>query len=167
MVRWFVYALVFVVSAFFLHFVVEAAVSLTIGAVAPGTADETVGLITLVLGFVLAGLFTWFIATSGLQVTRSEEDRRRGEDYLAQEHQRLEVAEQQHFDEARLGRLMTELSAWRRAHDIRAYAAEALEELGDGDATIGDGGSLREELQWAMTYADEIDPLRPKSEPSA
>ena len=160
MVRWFVYALVFVVSAFFLHFVVEAVVTLTIGAVAPDTADETAGLITLVLGFVLAGLVTWLIARSGLQVTRTEEDRRRGEDYLEQEHQRLEVAEQQHLDEQRLGRLMTDLSTWRRAHDIRAYAAEALQELGDGDATTGDGGSLREELQWALAYADQIDPLR-------
>jgi hypothetical protein len=159
-VRWFVYALVFVVSAFFLHFVVESVVTLTIGAVAPGTADETVGVITLVLGFLLAGLFTWFIASSGLQVTRTEEDRRRGEEYLEQEHQRLEVAEQQHLDEVRLGRLMTELSAWRRAHDIRAYAAEALEELGEGDTTTDDGSSLREELQWALAYADRIDPLR-------
>ena len=103
---------------------------------------------------------TWLIARSGLQVTRKEEDRRRGEDYLEEEHQRLEVAEQQHLDEQRLGRLMTDLSTWRRAHDIRAYAAEALEELGDGDATTGDGGSLREELQWALAYADQIDPLR-------
>lgn len=160
MVRWFVYALVFVVSAFFLHFVVESVVTLTIGAVAPGTADETAGLITLVLGFALAGLVTWLIARSGLQVTRTDEDRRRGEDYLEQEHQRLDVAEQQHLDEQRLGRLMAELTTWRRAHDIRAYAAEALEELGDGDATTGDGGSLRAELQWALAYADQIDPLR-------
>jgi hypothetical protein len=159
-VRWLVYAVVFVVSAFILHFVVEAAVTLIIGVVSPNTADDTAGLITLILGFALAGLFTWLLARSGLQIARSDEDRRAGEAYLEEEHHRLDVAEQHHLDEVRLGRLMAELSTWRRAHDIRSYAAEALEALGDGDATTAEGTSLRAELEWAVSLADRMDPLR-------
>jgi hypothetical protein len=36
---------------------------------------------------------------------------------------------------------------------------QALSDLGGRDVTTADGGSLREELQWALDYADTIDPL--------
>lgn len=160
MFRWIGYIVVFVVSAFVLHFVVEAAVTLVMGVVAPNSARTVAGPFILVAGFVLAGVVTWLIHRSGLQFTRSEEDRRGGEAYLEEEHRRLEVAEQQHLDDERLQRLMVEVSLWRKARDIRAYASEALTALGTEDATTSQGGSLRDELQWALTYADHIDPLR-------
>lgn len=160
MVRWVGYIVVFFVAAFFLHFVVEAIVTLILGAVAPNSADEIAGPIILVLGFVLAGVVTWLIHRSGLRFTRTEEDVRRGEAYLEAEHHRFDVAEQQHLDDERLQRLMAELGSWRQAQDIRAFAADALAALGPGDVTTSQGASLRDELQWALTYADRIDPLR-------
>jgi hypothetical protein len=158
--RWIGYTVVFVVSAFFLHFVVEAAVTLIMGVVDPNGAQSVAGPLILVVGFVLAGVVTWLIARSGLQFTRSEEDQRRGEAYLEGEHRRLEDAEQRHLDDERLQRLMAEVGRWRQARDIRSYASEALAALGTGDATTSQGASLRDELQWALTYADRIDPLQ-------
>lgn len=160
MLRWVGYTVVFVVSAFFLHFVVEAAVTLVMGVVAPNSTRSVAGPIILVLGFVLAGVVTWLIARSGLQFTRSEEDQRRGEAFLEEEHRRLEDAEQQHLDDERLQRVMAEVGRWRQARDIRAYASEALAALGADAATTSEGASLRDELQWALTYADRIDPFR-------
>ena len=59
----------------------------------------------------------------------------------------------------RLERLTVEVSQWRKARDLRAYAQEALADLGDGDVTTAEGESLRDELQWALDYADRVDPL--------
>ena len=63
-------------------------------------------------------------------------------------------------DEQRLERLKAEVVKWREARDLRAYATEALADLGDDDVPTSEGGSLRAELQWALDYADSIDPLR-------
>ncbi len=52
------------------------------------------------------------------------------------------------------------MAEWRKARDLRTYASEALADLGDGDVTTAEGASLRAELQWALDYADRIDPLR-------
>ena len=38
-------------------------------------------------------------------------------------------------DEQRLERLTAEVAKWRKARDLRAYASEALADLGDGDVT--------------------------------
>jgi len=158
--RWFGYITIFFVSALVLHFVIEAVVTLVMGVVAPNSAESVAGPFILVADFVLAGVVTWLIHRSGLQFTRSEEDTRRGQAYLEEEHRRLEVAEQQHLDDERLQRLMGEVSRWRKARDIRAYAGEALAALGTDDVTTSQGASLRDELQWALTYADSIDPLQ-------
>ena len=158
--RWFGYTTIFVVSALVLHFVIEGAVTLVMGVVAPNSAQSVAGPFILVADFVLAGVVTWLIARSGVQFTRTEEDQRRGEAVLEAEHRRFEAGEQQHLDEERLQRLMGEVSMWRQARDIRAYANEALAALGTADASTSQGTSLRDELQWALTYADHIDPLR-------
>ncbi len=160
MLRWFAYAVIFVVSAFVLHNVVEAITTLVIGVFDPNAARDVAGPFILVAGFVLAGVVTWLIHRSGLQFTRSEEDKRKGEEYLEEEHRRFEAAEQQQHDEERLQRLLAEVNKWRQARDLRSYASEALEDLGTEDVTTSEGTSLRDELQWALAYADRIDPLR-------
>jgi hypothetical protein len=63
-------------------------------------------------------------------------------------------------DEQRLERLTAEVAEWRKARDLREYASQALADLGDADVRTANGGSLREELQWALDYADKVDPLR-------
>jgi hypothetical protein len=158
--RWFGYISIYVVSALVLHFVIEGAATLVMGVVAPNSAQSVTGPFILVADLILAGVVTWLIARSGVQFTRSEEDVRAGEAFLDAEHRRLEVGEQQHLDEERLKRLMGEVSMWRQARDIRAYANEALAALGTADATTAQGTSLRDELTWALGYADHIDPLR-------
>jgi hypothetical protein len=75
----------------------------------------------------------------------------------------VRAAEQQYRDVQRLDRLKVEVGRWREARDLRAYANEALEDLGDEDVATADGGSLREELEWALAYADSIDPVRARS----
>ena len=72
----------------------------------------------------------------------------------------MQAAEQQIRDGQRLERVKTEVAKWREAHDLRAYANEALAELGDEDVATSDGSSLRAELEWALQYADDIDPSR-------
>lgn len=160
MLRWFGYAVVFFVAAFFLHFVVEAMVTLFMGTVAPDTAGDVAGPVILVIDFALAALVTWMIIRSGLTFTRTEEDKRRGAAFLEAEHHRYELAEQEYHDEERLQRLLVEVGRWRQARDIRAYAQEALAALGAEEATTDEGRSLRDELQWALSYADHIDPLQ-------
>ena len=160
MLRWAAYTVIFFVAAFVLHFVVESVVTLIVGVVAPNTAQSVAGPFILVADFVLAGLVTWLIHHSGLKFTRTEEDQRRGEAYLKEEHRRFEAAEQQHADEVRLQRLMAEVGKWRQARDLRAYANDALAALGSSDVTTSDGASLRDELEWALGYADNIDPLK-------
>jgi len=158
--RWFGYITIFFVSAFVLHFAIEAVVPLITDLVAPSSVDAISGPVIFVADFVLAGVATWLIVRFGGQFTRSEEDKRRGDAFLDEERRRVEAAEQQHLDDERLERLQAEVSAWQRARDLRAYAGEALAALGDGDATTTEGGSLRDELLWALAYADRIDPLR-------
>jgi hypothetical protein len=158
-----VYATIFVISAFVLHFPLEALATFVFGAIAPDSVDEIAGPVVLVSELALAFLVTWLIVTKGGQLTRSEEDRRRGEAFLAEERLRFEAAEHEHLDRERLERLLAEVARWRQARDLRTFANEALEALGDGDVTTAEGHSLREELIWALSFADRIDPLRDRS----
>ena len=157
--------MIYFVAAFVLHFVVEALVTLVIGVIAPSGAESIAGPVILVANFILAGIATWLIVRFGGRFTRTEEDMRRGNAYLKEERRRVEVAEQQHVDTERLERLMAEVGKWRQARDLRAYASEALDALGDSDAATAQGTSLRDELQWALAYADRIDSLRERQEP--
>ena len=157
--RWFSYAAIFVITAFVLHSFLVV-VSLATGIVSPDSLLTMAGPVTFIVEFGLAAVITWLIVRPRSQPAPSVEDERKRDAALEDDaRRRVHAIEQQHFDEQRLERLTAEVGQWRKARDLRAYASEALADLGDGDVTTAEGGSLRDELQWALEYADRIDPL--------
>lgn len=73
---------------------------------------------------------------------REEEERR---------HKEQEAARVKHIQEA--------MASWRMARDIRAYVAEIHALVKEADLKITEGAGPDQELKWALTYADRIDPL--------
>jgi hypothetical protein len=120
------------------------------------------GPVTFILEFGLAAVITWLIVRprAGRTAPSDEELATRDAALEDDARQRVRAIEQQYVDEQRLERLTAEVAQWRKARDLREYATQALTDLGDADVRTADGGSLREELQWALDYADTIDPLR-------
>lgn len=159
--RWFSYALIFVISAFVLHTFLVI-VSLATGIVSPDSLFSMAGPVTFIAEFALAGVITWLIVRPRSQpAQRSPEENIKHDAELEDDaRKRVAAIERQYRDDQRLERLTAEVAEWRKARDLRAYAAEALGELGDGDVATADGSSLRAELQWALEYADKVDPLR-------
>ncbi len=73
---------------------------------------------------------------------------------------RLEEAERQSQEELREKQLEAEVALWRRAEDIRAYVRATLESLGDGDTVTRGRAVSPQRMQWALDYADRINPLK-------
>jgi hypothetical protein len=124
------------------------------------------GPVTFLVEFGLAAVITYFIVRprGGIPAQMSPEETERHDlDLEADARRRVAAAEQHVRDEQRLERLKVEVARWREAHDLRAYANEALADLGDDDALTSYGSSLRQELEWALEYADGIDPARARS----
>lgn len=87
------------------------------------------------------------------------EDRRREEAYAEAQRRREEEAERRRREEERAARLLAWVQRWREARDVRAFVGAARSALGAGDIEIEPGVSLRDELSWALEYAERIDPL--------
>lgn len=66
------------------------------------------------------------------------------------EHERIAREQRERIDN-----LLADVSAWRRAHDIRAYVSARLECIAARDP----GTALQEWADWALRTADQIDPL--------
>ncbi len=165
MPRWFSIAAIFIITAFVLHAALVV-ISLAAGVVSGKGLLTMAGPVTFLVEFGLAAVITYFIVRprGGIPAQMSPEETEKHDlDLEADARRRVEAAQQQVRDEQRLERLKLEVAKWREAHDLRAYATEALSELGEGDATTSDGGSLRQELEWALEYADTIDPSRQES----
>ena len=159
MSRWFSYAVIFVITAFVLHAFLVV-VSLATGIVSPDSLPTMAGPVTFIVEFGLAAVVTWLIVRPRSQPEPSEEDERKRDAALEDDaRRRVRAIDQQHLDEQRLARLTAEVGQWRKARDLRAYAGEALADLGDSDVTTSEGESLRDELQWALDHADRVDPL--------
>jgi hypothetical protein len=157
--RWFSYAVIFIVTAFVLHAFLVV-VSLATGIVSPDSLFTMAGPVTFIVEFGLAGVITWLIVRPRSVPVLSEADELKRDAALEDDaRQRVKAIEKKYADEQRLERLHAEVAKWREARDLRTYATEAMTDLGDGDVTTADGESLREELQWALDYADSIDPL--------
>ncbi len=160
MPRWLSYTAIFILTAFVLHAFLVV-VSLATGVVSEDSLLTMAGPITFIVEFGLAAVITWLIVRPRSQPVLSEEDERKRDAALEDDaRRRVQAIEQQYRDDQRLERLTATVTEWRKARDLRAYAGEALADLGDGDVTTAEGGSLRDELQWALDYADRIDPLR-------
>lgn len=165
MPRWFSIAAIFIITAFVLHAFLVI-VSVAAGAVSDRGLLTMAGPVTFLVEFGLAAVITYFIVRprGGVPVQMSAEEQERHDlDLEADARRRVRAAEQTFRDEQRLERLKTEVARWREANDLRSYAREALKDLGDEDVATADGGSLREELEWALAYADSIDPARARS----
>jgi hypothetical protein len=92
-------------------------------------------------------------------------ERRRREEREKEQLARQEAERVRREDEARAAKEKEKvdqwdrwMTAWRRAQDVRAFAAAIREAL----APIEEGSTLGEWLVWAATYADRIDPLTTK-----
>lgn len=86
---------------------------------------------------------------------RAIEEQRRQE---AEQRQREEEARQREEDE-KIEQWDTWMNAWKRAQDVRAFAAAIREAL----APIEPGSKIERRLSWAADYADRIDPLSQKA----
>jgi membrane protein implicated in regulation of membrane protease activity len=160
--RWFSIAAIFIITAFVLH------AALVIMSVAAGVVSgrgllTMAGPVTFLVEFALAAVITYFIVRprGGTPVQMSPEELEQHDAALeADARQRVQAAQQTVRDKQRVEQIKAEVSRWREAHDLRVYAREALDDLGDEDAVTSNGGSLRAELEWALQYADSIDPAR-------
>ncbi len=162
MPRWFSIAAIFIITAFVLHAALVI-ISVAAGAVSSRGMLTLAGPVTFLVEFGLAGVITYFIVRprGGIpEQPSAEEIEKLDADLEADARRRVQAAQQQYHDDKRLERLKVEVAKWREAHDLRAYANEALVDLGDEDVRTSSGGSLREELEWALEYADSIDPVR-------
>lgn len=165
MPRWFSIAAIFIITAFVLHAALVV-MSVAAGVVSGWSLLAMAGPVTFLVEFGLAAVITYFIVRprGGVPAQMSPEETARHDlDLEADARRRVQAAEQQVLDVQRLERVKLEVARWREVHDLRAYAGAALADLGDGDAPTSDGGSLREELEWVLRYADSIDPARVRS----
>jgi hypothetical protein len=124
------------------------------------------GPFTLIVEVILALIITYFIVRPRAEPVRDLDAKRKGEEYLLEIARREAAEDQFHLDVERLQRLQARLRLWQEARELRATASEALAALGDDDVQTSEGTSMREELAWALRYADVIDPLRAKPAPA-
>ena len=88
-------------------------------------------------------------------------EKSRREYAVQQERWRRESEERQRKEEeaARVKRIEEDVASWRLARDIRAFIAETKQTIDDGKCTITKGGTLESWLEWALAYAEQVDPL--------
>jgi len=94
-------------------------------------------------------------------VAYTEEERRALEAeqrarFEAEEKARREAEE----EKRRVAQIRDQVERWRLARDIRGFVTEGQRIVLDGHCKISKGGPLEDEFEWALDYADRIDPLR-------
>jgi hypothetical protein len=87
---------------------------------------------------------------------RQEADHRRWEE---QERLRGEQAERERAERARVETLLTDVGAWRRANDLRAYITAVEERAADRGQPTDARPELARWLTWARELADRLDPI--------
>ena len=70
-------------------------------------------------------------------------------------------AERRHAEQeaVRRKKIVQDIADWRLARDVRAYVSEVQQIIADAGMQLTKGGSPEDELNWALAYADRIDPL--------
>ena len=159
MAKWFGYAAIFVVSVFVMDAVLVL-VALLAGMASAEAMRLTAGPFTIIIEIILAALITYLIVRPRPEPVRDLDAKRKGEEYLLEIARREAAEEQFHLDHERLHDVQARLTLWQQARELRASVQEALAVLGDDDVKTADGKSMRDELTWALKYADTIDPLR-------
>jgi hypothetical protein len=166
MAKWFGYAGIFIVSVFVMDAVLVL-IALLAGMASADAMALIAGPFTIIIEVIVAAIITYFIVRPRPEPVRDLDAKRKGEEYLVELARREAAEEQFHLDEDRLHQVQARLALWQHARELRASIEEALAVLGDGDVQTADGKSMREELTWALRYADTVDPLRPKSSEAA
>jgi hypothetical protein len=106
------------------------------------------------LNRIIAGLLVASAVVRKQRLEREEAERR----WQDMERQRLEAAEAQRRETQRRNELMSQVTRWRQAEEIRHYIKAVRSLLNNGSAGIG-VESADEWASWASKVADEIDPL--------
>jgi hypothetical protein len=94
-----------------------------------------------------------------------EAERRAEEQHRKWEAERLERARletqrrEAEEEEARRKTMRETIKDWRMARDIRAYVDEVKALAKEAELSVVQGGPVDAELQWAVAYADEVDPM--------
>ncbi len=101
-------------------------------------------------------------------VAYTDEERRALE---AEQRARLDAEEKARRDaeeeKRRVAQIGDQVERWRLARDIRGFVAEGQRIVLDGHCKISKGGPLEEEFEWALDYANRIDPFRELRESAA
>lgn len=91
---------------------------------------------------------------------RKAEDWRRKCEAEHREYERREAERQRvEAEKRRVEEIKHRIDGYRLARDIREYVAEVRRLVADADLKITKGGSLDEFIDWALGYADGVDPL--------
>ncbi len=94
------------------------------------------------------------------QAEREAEERRRKWDLQQREWEKKEEERNAREREAQNEKdILKTIEGWRLARDVRAYVEQVKALVRDEDLRIAQGGPLEEELNWALTYANRVDPL--------
>lgn len=99
----------------------------------------------------------------GLLVERQREEEKRQKEYEEQRKRWQREEEERRRKEqegAREKQLLQDITSWKLAGDIRAFVAETTQVVKEANCTIAEGGPLERSLQWALAYAEKVDPLR-------
>lgn len=70
-----------------------------------------------------------------------------------------EARKRAEFDKQRLEDITRRIEGYRLARDVREYVGEMKRLVDEAKCTITAGGTLDEFIQWALAYADRVDPL--------
>jgi hypothetical protein len=90
---------------------------------------------------------------------RAEESYRKWEAERREEERRERQQELEKAKEAHRKRLRASIDEWRMARDIRAYVDEVRAALAREELAIAGGGGVGDDLEEALAFADEIDPM--------
>lgn len=97
-------------------------------------------------------------AAASFEGLYNEEARRRDEQHRKWEEERLEAARKAREAE-REKRLPEQINNWRLARDVRAYVDEIKTLIKTAELQLKEDSEGAKDLQWALDYADRIDPL--------
>jgi hypothetical protein len=111
------------------------------------------------LNGIIAGLLVASAVVRKQRLDREEAERQR----LELERQRLEAAEAQRKETQRRNELISHVTRWRQATEIRDYIA-AVRSFPDTARDEIRAKRVDEWARWALGVADEIDPLAPPNQ---
>ena len=90
---------------------------------------------------------------------RNEESRRQHELLKIKWAKEAEERQRVELEASRQKQIVETITNWRLARDVRAYVAGVQALVHDAGLEVTKGGNAESELNWAVAYADRIDPL--------